>query len=263
MTVTGIWPGIVASKQARLLILGGTIEARELAQRASIELSEKLTVTTSLAGRRRAQPTLAGEVRVGGFGGIVGLIEYLSENAVDLLVDATHPYSPVISNHASNACAALSIPRAQVMRPPWKLPPSARYIEVDDMKGAAKILPDIARRVFVTTGARGFEEFAELEDVFFLVRLIDAPEKPLALKNHQIILGQPPYSLDQERTVFAEHEIDLLLTKHSGGEQTAAKIFAAAECKIKTLIIRRPPPEPGNVFETVDAAMDWIRASFD
>jgi len=250
----------VDSKQAKLLILGGTIEARELAQRASIELSKKLTVTTSLAGRRRVAPALAGEVRIGGFGGIVGLVEYLSENAVDLVIDATHPYSPVISDHATAACASLSIPRAQIMRPLWKLPPSAKYIEVDDMKGAAEILPDIARRVFVTTGARGFEELAELEDIFFLVRLIDAPEKPLALKNHQVILGQPPYSLDQERLILAEHKIDLLLTKHSGGEQTAAKIFAAAERKIKTLIIRRPPPEPGNVFETVDAAMNWIKS---
>ena len=128
------------------------------------------------------------------------------------------------------------------------------------MEAAAEILPSIAKRVFVTTGARGFEPFSQLEDIFFLVRLIDEPKEPLALKNHRVIIGRPPYSLEGERAIFAEHDIDLLLTKHSGGDQTAAKIFAAAENKIKTVIIRRPPPEPGDVLETVDAALSWIKA---
>ena len=56
-----------------LLILGGTTEARELARRVSLMIGKKLRVTTSLAGRRATTPALAGDVRVGGFGGAAGL----------------------------------------------------------------------------------------------------------------------------------------------------------------------------------------------
>ena len=140
-----------------LLILGGTAEARELACRVAITIGKKVSVTTSLAGRRAKAPALPGEVRIGGFGGIGGLVDYLSENAVDFVIDATHPFSAVISDHANAAATTAGVPRLQLLRGLWPLPPTAKWIEVDDLMDAARDLPRFAKRVFLTTGVRGLE----------------------------------------------------------------------------------------------------------
>ena len=241
-----------------LLILGGTAEARELARRVAITIGKKVRVTTSLAGRRAKAPALPGEVRIGGFGGIGGLVDYLNQNAVDFLIDATHPFSAVISDHANAAATATGMPRLQLLRPLWQLPPTAEWIEVDDLTEAARDLPRFARRVFLTTGVRGLGAFSNLDDIWFLVRLIDPPAEPPPLAQLELITGKPPYTFEDERAILADHNIDTLVTKHSGGEGTAAKVFAAAEAGVKIVLIRRPPPEPGPVAETVDDAFAWI-----
>ncbi|MFQ5763532.1 MAG: cobalt-precorrin-6A reductase [Rhodospirillales bacterium] len=241
-----------------LLILGGTQEARELAALAGESLAGRIRVTTSLAGRRPQAPPLSGEVRLGGFGGVEGLVKFLADNAVDLMVDATHPFSSTMSDHASAAATAVGVPRLQLRRPPWTLPPAADWIEVDGLVGAAEVLPKFARRVFLTTGARGLEVFSDLDTLWFLVRLIDPAAEPPPLTNHQVITGTPPYALKHERAVLAEHDIDTLVSKHAGGDATAAKITAAAEAGVKIVLIRRPPPEPGPVAETVADALAWV-----
>jgi precorrin-6A/cobalt-precorrin-6A reductase len=241
-----------------LLILGGTSEARELARKVSLTIGKKVRVTTSLAGRRASTPALGGNVRIGGFGGIKGLSDYLTENAVDLVVDATHPFSPVISDHANIAAAGVGVPRLQVIRPLWKLPPGCDWVEADGPEGAAAAVAKFAKRVFLTTGLRGLDAFSGLEELWFLVRLIDKPAEPPPLKDHELILGSPPYTLEGERAILSEHRIDTLVSKHSGGDATAAKIFAASEAGVKVVLIRRPPTEPGPLAETVDDAFAWI-----
>ncbi len=241
-----------------LLILGGTTEARELARRVSLMIGKKLRVTTSLAGRRATTPALAGDVRVGGFGGIEGMKTYITEHAVDLVIDATHPFAGQISDHANVACAGVPVPRLQVMRPGWRMPPGATYLEADGLDGAAAILPRVARRIFLTTGHGGLEAFSGLEGLWFLVRLIDAQKAPPPLADYQLITGAPPYTLDAEQDLLAEHDIDTLVTKDSGGEGTEAKVIAAAKTGVTIILIRRPPPEPGPLAETVDEAFAWL-----
>lgn len=240
------------------LILGGTTEARELARRISLMIGKKVRVTTSLAGRRKTTPALAGDVRIGGFGGIEGLRAYIGENAVDLVVDATHPFADVMSDHANVACTAAGVARLQVLRSPWPMPPKAKYLEVDGLTGAADILPRIARRIFLTTGIGGLEAFSGLKSLWFLIRLIDTPKGPLPLDDYELITGAPPYSLEDERALLVEHDIDTLVAKQSGGDGTAAKISAAAEAGATIVLIRRPPPEPGPTAETVDEAFAWV-----
>ncbi len=243
-----------------VLILGGTQEARELARRLTLEMGRRLRVVTSLAGKRDAKPGLAGEVRVGGFGGIPGLAKYLADTGIDLVVDATHPFSAVISDHAAVACTGAGVPRLQLRRPAWRMPGKADWIEVDSLAEAAEILAKFARRVLLTTGARGLEAFAKLPGIWFLVRLIDAPKGPLPLARYEVITGMPPYSLEEERALIKRHDIDTLVAKRSGGQATAAKITAAAEAKVKIVLIRRPPPEPGPQAETVDECVAWVKS---
>ncbi|HEX9568374.1 MAG TPA: cobalt-precorrin-6A reductase [Rhodospirillales bacterium] len=242
-----------------VLILGGTHEARELARRLTLEMGKRLRVITSLAGRRESKPGLAGEVRVGGFGGIAGLSQYLADTGVDLVVDATHPFSATISDHAGVACTGAGVPRLQLRRPAWRMPKKADWIEVASLAEAADILPKFARRVLLTTGARGIEAFAKLPGIWFLVRLIDAPKGPLPLARYEVVTGMPPYGLEDERALLKRHDIDTLVAKRSGGQATAAKITVAIEAKVKIVLIRRPPPEPGPQAETVDECLAWVK----
>lgn len=241
----------------KVLILGGTAEAAELARRAVDTFGAQAQIITSLAGRTRARADLPGQVRVGGFGGAEGLIDYLEREAIDLVIDATHPFAAAISAHAADACARTGVPRLALVRPPWRLEPGAAWREVDDMRAAASALVG-AKRVFLTTGRGGLEAFAAVPDAWFLVRLMEAPEKPLPLPDHHVIVQRPPFTIDSEKTLMREHHIDTLVAKNSGGI-TEAKIAAARALGVRVVLIRRPPSPPGDAVETVDAALAWLK----
>jgi len=76
-----------------ILILGGTTEARRLAERL-VERAD-VAVTVSLAGRTRAPATHAVPVRIGGFGGAEGLGQYLTAERVDALRQTLSPATEI------------------------------------------------------------------------------------------------------------------------------------------------------------------------
>ncbi len=252
----------------KLLILGGTAEAADLARKAHQTLEGKVEIITSLAGRLEPRPGIPGQdvphsdvpgrVRVGGFGGSGGLTDYLKSESIDLVVDATHPFAETISAGAYDACLAAETPRLSLIRPPWPFPPLAKWVEVDDLGAAAEVLPRMSRRTFLTIGRSGLGAFSKVGGVWFLVRLMQKPDGPLPLSGHQLITGRPPFSVESERALIRDHQIDVLVTKQSGGKAGEAKITAALEANIKIIAIKRPPSEPGERVETVEEALAWI-----
>ncbi|MEE8394326.1 MAG: cobalt-precorrin-6A reductase [Rhodospirillales bacterium] len=242
----------------KILILGGTSEAAGLARLGAARFGQKTEIISSLAGRRAPQPGLPGKVRIGGFGGVQGLSEYLKNECIDLVVDATHPFAAKISANAFAACIGAEVGRLALVRPPWRLPPNAKCLEVGDMEEAAKILPDISRRAFLTVGLGGSAAFSGVEGVWFLVRTIEPPAEQLPLKDFELICAGPPFTLEGELKILEDHKIDTLVSKHSGGEATHAKIEAALEKKIKIVLIRRPFPEPGEIVESAEEALEWL-----
>src|SRR6516165_5375550 len=242
----------------RLLILGGTAEAAALARGALARFGDKLQVTTSLAGRTERPAPLPGQIRTGGFGGPAGLAAYLTEYAVGRVIDATHPFATRISAEARLACAAANVPRLMLLRPPWQRHTLDRWIEVDDMEAAAKLVGQVGRRAFLTVGAREIASFAAATGVQFLVRLIDLPRQPLPLRCHEVVTGRGPFTLAEERHRLERHAIDVLVCKASGGAPMEAKIIAARELGLPVIMVRRPPQEPGDAVDTVEAAVDWL-----
>lgn len=242
--------------ERRLLILGGTGEAAALAARAA--LVPRLRVITSLAGRTSAPIAPKGELRRGGFGGADGLAAYLRDAAIDIVVDATHPFAAAISRHAAEACARAGKPRLVLMRPPWQRQSGDRWIEVDDLAGAAAALPGLARRVFLSVGRQELRAFRAVRDCWFLVRLIEPPRAALPLPEAEIITARGPFALEDERELMTSRRIEALVSKNSGGDATYAKIAAARELGLPVVMVRRPPPPPGEIVEAVEAALDWI-----
>ncbi|RLU87564.1 cobalt-precorrin-6A reductase [Streptomyces griseocarneus] len=251
----------MSGAERHVLILGGTTEARRLA--AELATDPSLRVTSSLAGRVAAPRLPAGEVRVGGFGGPGGLARWLREQQVDALIDATHPFAGTISFNAAEAATDARVPLLALRRPGWTAGPGDRWTSVASLDEAAQALPALGERVFLTTGRMGLAAFAHLEDMWFLVRSVDAPEPPMP-RRMETVLERGPFTLDGERELLRRHRVDVLVTKDSGGEATAAKLVAAREASVPVVVVRRPVV-PTGVPEAADvaAAVAWVGALFD
>jgi precorrin-6A/cobalt-precorrin-6A reductase len=239
---------------ARLLILGGTAEAVELA-RACVA-RPGLEVISSLAGRTRTPGLPPGEVRIGGFGGAAGLARFLADRRIDRVIDATHPFAAQIGAHAEQACRKARVPRVRLLRPPWTRQPGDNWIDVADLAEAAQRLPELGRRVFLTVGHQDLGAFARV-DLWFLVRTIEPPGV-LPLRHGQWLAGRGPFAVEDELALLRAHAIDVLVTKASGGAATYAKLAAARQLGLPVVMIRRPPPPPGPVVDCVEAALAWL-----
>ena len=242
----------------KLLILGGTAEGRALAAAAQARFGPALAVISALAGRTRAPLLPAGEVRIGGFGGADGLAAYLRDERIGLLVDATHPFATRISAQARDAAARTGTPRLVLVRPPWRPVPGDRWIDAATVEAAAAAIPAGTERVFLTVGARSLAPFALRPECWFLVRLVDPPAAPVPLPRHRLICARGPFAEEDERALLAEHRIDCLVTRASGGEATAAKLAAARALGLPVVMVRRPAPPPGAHAASVADALSWI-----
>ncbi|WSG48249.1 cobalt-precorrin-6A reductase [Dactylosporangium sp. NBC_01737] len=234
-----------------VLILGGTGEARRLAAALT-----GFRVISSLAGRV-ADPALPpGEVRVGGFGGPEGLAAYVRGEAVDVVVDATHPFAARISASA----AACGVPLLVLRRPGWTAAPGDVWHRVPSLSSAAAfIAASPYDRVFLTTGRQGLGAFADLADRWFLVRSVD-PVEPPHPPRLESLLDRGPFTVDGETALLRSYTIQLLVTKDSGGDMTAAKLTAARRLGVPVLMVDRPPVTPGvPVVAGVEEAVTFLR----
>ena len=226
-----------------VLILGGSGEARELARRLAAAGVPGLRVVSSLAGRVSRPALPEGEVRVGGFGGVGGLAEWIAENSGSVVVDATHPFAATMSAHAVAACAQVPAPLLRVIRPPWTAGAGDTWHEVGSEAEAAALLPSAGRRAFVTTGRQGLGAYAGVDGMSLLIRCVDPPAAETALPaGAEVVLARGPYDAAAELALMQEHGIDVLVTKNSGGALTAGKLTAARQLGIPVIMIRRPAP---------------------
>ncbi|MFJ5062316.1 cobalt-precorrin-6A reductase [Streptomyces nigra] len=220
-----------------ILLLGGTTEARELA--AALAAHPGVRVTTSLAGRVSRPGAVAGDVRVGGFGGAEGLAAWLRAEEVDTVVDATHPFAVSITANAVRAARATGVPAVVLRRPGWHPEPGDRWHEAASLAEAAALLPDLGHRVLLTTGRLGLAAFAHLDDQRFVVRCVEPPEPPMP-PHTEVLLARGPFTVPGETELLRDHRIDVLVTKDSGGAATAPKLTAARRLGLPVVVVRRP-----------------------
>jgi len=243
----------------RVLILAGSTEASALARRLGGD--DRYAVTLSYAGRTRSRTPLPGRVRVGGFGGVDGLVRYLQSERVESLLDATHPFAAQMPHHAAQACETTGVARLRLCRPPWVAGDGDDWRVVDDLDGAASALEALgARRVLLTTGRQQLEPFVRVRDVWFLVRAIEEPAS-LPLPAASVLLARGPFDEASELALLREQRIDAVVSKNSGGAAAAPKLAAARTLRLPVVMVRRPPGPAGPCVADVDDALSWLAGS--
>jgi precorrin-6A/cobalt-precorrin-6A reductase len=240
----------------RVLLLGGTAEARALAAR----LTERgVDLVSSLAGRVSDPVMPVGATRVGGFGGVPGLEEFVATERISAIVDATHPFAAAISANAATVAARTGVALLVLRRPAWTRRPGDRWLRVPDIAAAARAAAGARPgTIFLTTGRRDLAAFAADDAHHYLVRTVDPPQGPTPPRM-TLLLDRGPFVLDAERDLMSAHRVHLLVTKDSGGVLTVAKLDAARALGLPVVLVERPALPAGlQVVGTVDEALDWV-----
>jgi precorrin-6A/cobalt-precorrin-6A reductase len=240
----------------RILVLGGTTEARMLAERLAGRRA--LDITLSLAGRTAAPARQGVPVRTGGFGGAAGLADYLSRERIAALIDATHPFASRISANALVAARQTNVPLVALRRPPWAPVAGDRWTDVGDVREAVRALGTPARRVFVTLGRNELLPLTDAPQHHYLIRSVDPVDPPLPLPHASYLTGRGPFAEADESELMRTREIDMVVAKNSGGDATYGKIAAARALGIGVIMLRRPPAADAPAVETVDDAVAWL-----
>jgi precorrin-6A/cobalt-precorrin-6A reductase len=226
------------AKTETILILGGTKEAVALAAELVVAYPD-WRVITSLAGRTKEPKPVAGEVRIGGFGGAEGLAEYLTRENITRLIDATHPFARQISANAKRAAALSNTPLEVRTRPPWQKQPGDNWLEFTSLEQARDALPPAAR-VLLALGSQHIAPFATRADVHYVVRMVDVPDQPLTLPDHELVIGLPG-DVEAEMALLRRHGITHIVCRNSGGGGAYAKIAAARGILVRVLMITLLP----------------------
>jgi precorrin-6A/cobalt-precorrin-6A reductase len=237
-----------------VLVLGGTAEAAELAARLAAD--GRVVPLLSLAGRTRAPRAPDVRLRVGGFGGAIGLAGFLRAHGVARLVDATHPYAAHMARNARDGCAAADVPRLKLLRPGWTGRPGDRRHYADDPEVLAKTAAALGRHAFVAAGHSVLEAFRARTDLRALVRTIEPTDA--ALPPHMAWLqGRGPFRVEDEIALFRRAGIDVVVAKDSGGAGAYAKIEAARTLGLPAVFLARPAPPEGPAVPDVERAFSW------
>ena len=129
-----------------------------------------------------------------------------------------------------------------------------------DAAAAAKVVSTLGSRIFLSFGGKELDAFASLADQWFLVRRIDEPPQPLPLPRSALVLGRPPFRVEDETALLREHRIEAVVAKASGGVSTSAKLAAARALGLPVVMIARPVKAAAATVRTPEAALSRIAA---
>lgn len=241
----------------RVLLLAGTLEARHLA--LALGAVRGLTVMASLAGPARAPNALGVATRIGGFGGEDGFRDFLDRERIGAVLDATHPFAARISARSARICGDLRVPYGLLLRPAWRPQPGDRWHFAQNEADAARQVPEGAT-AFLATGRMGLDAFGTMPGRRVYVRQLDRrPDTPVPFEDGDWVVGRPPFPVEAEAALFRRLGVEWLVVRNAGGSSSRTKLDAARKLAIDVAMIRRPPQPESIRFDTVSAAILWVR----
>lgn len=240
---------------SHILVLGGTTEASALAR----VLAERgLRATMSYAGRTQHPRWQPVAVRVGGFGGVEGLVDWMKREGVTHLIDATHPFAATMSGHAVAAAERAGVGHIRLTRPAWQPREGDRWTHVADLAGAVEALDGPARRIMLALGRMHVAAFAAQPQHHYLLRFVDAPDTPPALPDHHLLVDRGPFTVEGDIALMRAHRIDLVVAKNAGGSGARAKLDAARALGLPVMLIDRPALPDALTMHEITEVLGWI-----
>jgi precorrin-6A/cobalt-precorrin-6A reductase len=240
----------------RILILGGTTEASELARLLAGD--GRFAPTLSLAGRTASPKPQPLPTRISGFGGIAGLEAWLRDHAIEAVIDATHPYADQISRHAVTACRAASVPLGSIQRAAWQREDGDCWIDVENPQAAVAALGPEAARVFLSLGRLELAAFAAAPQHHYIARTIDPPGDIPLPPDIRFVYDRGPFDEVKENAFLAQERIAFVVSKNSGGSATYPKIAAARRLNLPVVMIARPEKPSGVALDGPQSALRWL-----
>jgi precorrin-6A/cobalt-precorrin-6A reductase len=239
----------------RALILGGTGDANRLADRL---VRENIDAIYSYAGRTQIPLGHRLPTRIGGFGGVAGLADFIREERITHVVDATHPFAAEMSRHAVEACAVTRIPLIALERAPWVREGGDHWIEAAGIDAAVAALPEKRARVFLAIGRQHIAPFAAKPQHAYTLRFVDAPDGALPLRDAEVIVSRGPFTMEGDRELMRIRGIEVLVARNSGGSGARAKIDAARELGLPVIMIARPALPERPCAESIEEVLAWL-----
>ncbi len=185
------------------------------------------------------------------------MAELFARERFDLVVDATHPYAPVVTENVAAACSASDTPYLRLLREENTAPEDAVF--VGDAAGAAAYLNETEGNILLTTGSKELSVYSRIknftERVYARVlpmeeslRLCQAAQLPPA----HILAMQGPFSREMNVAMLRAVSARYMVTKESGTSGGFdEKIAAAREANARLVVIGRPPQREGTCFSQV------------
>lgn len=226
------------SPSHHVLVLGGTAEARALAQALG---AAGLPVTFALLSPTGSvEPPGHCRLHVGSFGGEDGLRTFLTHEGITVFINALHPHAVFMQQRAVDVAQTLTIPTFRLQRPLWQALAQDQW---QHFTSAADLCAAVARaghrRLFGAIGPQAMRAFLPLAEHATLYGRRFDPGKGDGEAPVTWIDAAPHPSLEDERGLFKSLAIDALLTKNSGGARPA-KLDAAARLGLPVFLLDPP-----------------------
>jgi precorrin-6A/cobalt-precorrin-6A reductase len=74
----------------------------------------------------------------------------------------------------------------------------------------------------------------------------------------KIVLARGPFTVEDERSLLKDHQIDTIVCKNSGGSATDAKLTAAQELGVQVIMLDRPARPDVPKVASVGHAVTWL-----
>lgn len=232
-----------------ILVLGGTLEGREIAgDIAGMGFKTLLTVVSGYGAGMVSDDPLV-EVLVGSLDD-TGLQSLIREREVRLVIDATHPYAGLVTSMAWQTAQEMQVPFIRYQRPP--VAESTGYPKVYsavNYEEAAVIAKDLGEIIFLTIGSKNLKPFVEMgrkSGRRIIARVLPEPRvlvecAAIGVASRDLIAVQGPFSTEMNIAMLKEFKAGVLVTKDSGKTGgTDTKLEAAARLGIPVVVVGRP-----------------------
>jgi precorrin-6A/cobalt-precorrin-6A reductase len=239
----------------RVLLLGGTSEASRLAAALA---EARVDAVFSYAGRTDAPIAQPLPTRIGGFGGVEGLVRYIASEGITHIVDATHPFAAGMSRNAIAAATRTRTNLVALERKPWQQQAGDDWRHVAGVEAAVESLPPEPTHIFLAIGRQNIAAFAARPEHHYLLRFIDAPREPIPLPRHEVIVARGGFRVEADMDLMQQRAIRWVVSKNAGGATAGAKIAAARALRLPVTMIARPIIPARALVETVADVIAWL-----